>query len=260
MSSNSQKRRQITGGDLRKNAPSPSHYGRKRGSDGQLRSQGDPQPSLGTKGEHRHTDNRSERQASFTTPETVRPLSRCKDWGSEVEESEMRMSVNRDMQRYRRRILTAEFSSRERKVSSGSCDSRDSASPTELETDENVLLRRQKQINYGKNTLAYDRYIKEVPKHLRQSGVHPRTPNKFRKYSRRSWDQQIKMWKVKLHTWDPPAQDGDLQAIEQIDLGEVMDIELDPDGETCKTSAEDEMDCFSVTPRKMKKTEELPQV
>lgn len=36
---------------------------------------------------------------SFTTPEAVRPLSRCKDWGSEVEESEMRMSVNSDMQR-----------------------------------------------------------------------------------------------------------------------------------------------------------------
>lgn len=255
MSSNRERSRHITE-DVRNNAPSPWHSGRKRGSDGHLRSQGEPE-RLEAKREYRHSDKRSE---SFTTPEAVRPLSRCKDWGSEVEESEMRMSVNSDMQRYRRRILTAEFSNRERKTSSASCDSRDSASPTELETDESVLLRRQKQINYGKNTLAYDRYIKEVPKHLRQPGVHPRTPNKFRKYSRRSWDQQIKMWKVKLHNWDPPAQDEDLQAIDQIDLGDVMDIELDPDVEICKTSLEDEMDCFSGTPKKMKKTEELPQV
>nr|XP_020451020.1 histone RNA hairpin-binding protein isoform X1 [Monopterus albus] len=245
---------------------------RKRGIDGNLRANrevgdSDRENSGDTDGIYRTSDNR---HTSFTTPESAGPVSRRgrhDDWGSQVEDDEMRRDVHRDMQRYRRRILGAEVAQRERKTSSGSSGSCDSREGETMETDEAVLLRRQKQINYGKNTLAYDRYIKEVPKHMRQPGVHPKTPNKFRKYSRRSWDQQIKLWKVKLHAWDPPAevvQDKVLDNIEELDLDDVMDIELDfptlsdsqnpPASVTTHSLSQEGEDC-SGTPVKLQKTE-----
>lgn len=51
-----------------------------------------------------------------------------------------------------------------RKDSSGSSSNGSSFKDSELETDPVVLARRQKQIDFGKNTNGYDNYIAQVPK------------------------------------------------------------------------------------------------
>lgn len=68
----------------------------------------------------------------------------------------------------------------------------------EFETDEVVLGRRDKQIEYGKNTIDYDTYCRIIPKDERKPTM-PRTPIKHKKYSRRQWDGMIKNWKQMIH-------------------------------------------------------------
>ncbi|KAG7282701.1 hypothetical protein CRUP_017627 [Coryphaenoides rupestris] len=80
-----------------------------------------------------------------------------------------------------------------------------SVDPTNTETNAAVLKRRQKQIQYGKNTSGYQNYLQQIPKHLRDHKFQPSTPIKYRKYSRRSWDMQVRMWRRALHLWDPPS-------------------------------------------------------
>nr|CAH7750196.1 unnamed protein product [Callosobruchus chinensis] len=71
----------------------------------------------------------------------------------------------------------------------------------EMESDAEVLSRRQKQIDYGKNTIGYDNYIKKIPKDKR-TPEDPQTPNKYMKYSRRAWDGLIRKWRLQLHKYD----------------------------------------------------------
>lgn len=62
--------------------------------------------------------------------------------------------------------------------SSSSRSSRSSTGkPKEKEYDADVLARRQKQIDYGKNSVAYDNYVIKVPKDKRSFNF-PRTPDK----------------------------------------------------------------------------------
>ncbi|KAJ3188292.1 hypothetical protein HDU85_005443 [Gaertneriomyces sp. JEL0708] len=74
---------------------------------------------------------------------------------------------------------------------------------TTVNSEERRLEQRQKQIDFGKNTLGYQRYIEAIPRHKRKR-TDPQTPNKYSKCSKRCWDGLIRHWRRKLHEWDPP--------------------------------------------------------
>ncbi|OQS01637.1 hypothetical protein ACHHYP_00527 [Achlya hypogyna] len=71
------------------------------------------------------------------------------------------------------------------------------------ETDPHKLAQRQKQIDYGKNTIGYDRYLQLVPVSERKRNIHPSTPDKTQMMSKRAWDGRLRVWRAALHAFDP---------------------------------------------------------
>merc|ERR1719296_210498 len=88
----------------------------------------------------------------------------------------------------------------------------------EYETDETVLERRGKQLEYGKNTIDYDTYCRIIPKEDRKDTM-PRTPVKNKKYSRRQWDGMVKNWKQMIHTLVARYNENDNDDMEESEEG-----------------------------------------
>jgi histone RNA hairpin-binding protein len=76
------------------------------------------------------------------------------------------------------------------------------APPRTVETDARRLSQRQKQIDFGKNTLGYARYCELVPRRGRKAG-HPRTPDVHKTMPKRTWDAVVREWRRALHRYDP---------------------------------------------------------
>uniref|UniRef100_A0A914GRG7 Histone RNA hairpin-binding protein RNA-binding domain-containing protein n=1 Tax=Globodera rostochiensis TaxID=31243 RepID=A0A914GRG7_GLORO len=64
-----------------------------------------------------------------------------------------------------------------------------------------TLERRDKDLHKMKEKPTYKRYLSQIPKFSRKKNVHPRTPNKYTNHTRRSWDKQVRLWKLAIYEW-----------------------------------------------------------
>jgi len=111
-------------------------------------------------------------------------------------------------------------------------------------TDENKLRVRQRQIDIGKGTPEYARYVAEVS-HRQRTKDHPWTPNKNYEVSTRSWQGSMRVWRRKLHHWDPEnsgnsAVAGRLERSEDWEGGNPADdsMEIDETGASSLSSSQ----------------------
>eukprot|EP00762_Andalucia_godoyi_P000312 ANDGO_03256.mRNA.1 Histone RNA hairpin-binding protein len=91
-----------------------------------------------------------------------------------------------------------------RKLYSGPILPKSEIKQDEQEIDDHKLVQRQKQIDFGKNTIGYQRYLQLIPKMKRNRG-DPQTPNPQLKCSKRTFDDLVKNWRRGLHKFDDPT-------------------------------------------------------
>lgn len=82
---------------------------------------------------------------------------------------------------------------------------------------ERKVSQRQKQVEYGYNTIGYHNYITQIPRAQRKRG-DPQTPDKNQICSTRSWMGQMKRWRRKLHQWDNFDQEGNVDGHSTMEL------------------------------------------
>eukprot|EP00124_Ichthyophonus_hoferi_P001901 Ihof_evm7s113 gene=Ihof_evmTU7s113 len=69
--------------------------------------------------------------------------------------------------------------------------------------DDHRLNQRQKQIDYGKNTIGYERYQQSIIASGHRDPSGPVTPDKYAIVSKRTFDTMVRTWRRALHKWDP---------------------------------------------------------
>jgi len=76
------------------------------------------------------------------------------------------------------------------------------------ETDGHKLKQRQRQIDYGKNTLGYARYCELVKRATRKRG-DAWTPDINAGMSKRAFDGCVRKWRRMLHEYDPAIENNE---------------------------------------------------
>lgn len=141
---------------------------------------------------------------------------------------------------------TNDFLVEERPAASGGCGG------TGRETDEHRLAQRQKQVDYGKNTIGYERYVKAVPRDRRKR-TDPQTPDIGQRMSKRAFDAVVKRWRRQLHEWD--VKDGEA-AHTFVNLGGNDHVSSNPEGnlpaaskQACENEGDEAAGCLTTSHR-----------
>jgi len=128
------------------------------------------------------------------------------NWADEVEKQERMVYQENARSKYQHEYRTRKklnmTNQEEKTMNTKGLTAKDRKALKPMMTDPHKLSQRQKQIDMGKNTLGYEMYLEHVPWNERTQ-EDPWTPDKYQQCSTRSWQGQMRIWRRRLHMWDP---------------------------------------------------------